>query len=304
MSDAERPHSERYFTDARDYWWHQDYLALLASRFDVPRAKTVLEVGAGQGHFARAWAPHFSKGFAYTGLDLESRSLAIAKDKCAEFVAARGILGTFDFVEGRAEALPFADESFDMVLCQTLLIHLRDPREGFAEMLRVCKRGGLVLACEPNNLAGLQRLAALGLDADPDEQLREARFTLRCTRGKAALGLGDNNFGVQLPRLFSALADVQHYSNDRAWVMAPPYDRPQERAALDDLERSVREGVYGWERDEARRYYTAGGGTPEDFERDYDALLSTQARELSLCRAGRWTEATAFALLVSGGRKP
>ena len=32
MSDADRPHSERYFTDARDHWWHADYLGLLLRR--------------------------------------------------------------------------------------------------------------------------------------------------------------------------------------------------------------------------------------------------------------------------------
>lgn len=63
MSDRERPHSERYFTDSRDHWWHADYLGLLAARLGVARAKTLLEVGTGQGHFARAWAPHFGPGF-------------------------------------------------------------------------------------------------------------------------------------------------------------------------------------------------------------------------------------------------
>lgn len=304
MSDADRPHSERYFTDARDHWWHADYLALLASRLRVREARAVLEVGTGQGHFARAWAPHLAPGFAFTGVDREARSLAVARERCDAFARERGLDGTFTFVEGAAEALPFPDDTFDMVLCQTLLIHLRDPRAGFDEMVRVCRPGGLVLAVEPNNLAGLQRLTLAGPDVDAAAQLREAVFALRCTRGKAALGLGDNNFGARLPTLFASLRGVAYYSNDRPWVMAPPYESPQERAALADLQRSVDEGVYGWERDEARRYYVVGGGSPEDFERDYDALLADQARELAACRAGRWTELTGFAGLIAAGRKP
>jgi SAM-dependent methyltransferase len=304
MGDESRPHSERYFTDARDHWWHDDYLGLMASRVKVAEARTILEVGTGQGHFARAWARHFSPGFAFTGVDREERSLAIARERCAQFAALHRLSGTFDFLVASAERLPFADDSFDMVCCQTLLIHLREPRIGFDEMVRVCKPGGLVLAVEPNNLAGFQRLAAEGPETDPIEQLRLVEFHLRCMRGKHALGLGWNNFGVHLPKLFSSLHDVRYFNNDRAWSMAPPYERPQERDELADMEKAVADGVYGWERPEARRYYVAGGGSEEQFERDYDAMLEAQRRELELCRAGAWTELTAFAGLIATGRKP
>ncbi len=297
-------HSERYFTDARDHWWHADYLALLASRFRVGEAHTILEVGAGQGHFARAWAPHFTPGFAFTGLDREERSLAVARERTEAFRRERGLTGTFDFVAGEAERLPFSDDSFDMVLCQTLLIHLEDPAVGFAEMVRVTRPGGLVLAVEPNNLAGLQRLASRGPETDPEAQLRLVRFQLRVLRGKHALGEGWNNQGVHLPKLFHGLDDVAYYNNDRAWVSEPPYERPQERTALEDLRRDVAEGVYGWERAEARKYYVAGGGSAADFEADYDAVLEDQREELRLFEHGQWTELVAFAGLIAGGRKP
>lgn len=304
MSDAERPHSERHFTDARDHWWNDDYLELLARRLRFRDATTLLEVGVGQGHFARALAPHFAPGFELTGVDREERSLAVARECWEALAAARRFDGHFHTVVAAAEALPFAGDSFDMVFCQTLLIHLRSPEAGFREMVRVCKPGGLVLAVEPNNLAGLQRLARDGTSVDPTAQLREVLFTLRCTRGKALLGLGWNHAGMLLPALFAELDDVRYYQNDRPWVLAPPYRSPQEVALLADVARAVEEGVYGWERDEARRYYVAGGGTNEDFDADYDALLARQRADLEACRAGRAVELTAFAGLIAAGRKP
>jgi SAM-dependent methyltransferase len=298
MSDADRPHSERYFTDARDHWWHADYLALLSRRVGFDGTRRVLEVGVGQGHFARAIAPHLPAGFELVGLDPEARSLALAKPRCD----ALGLSGTFEFVVGRAEHLPFPDESFDLVMCQTVLIHLADPQAAFDEMVRVCRKGGLILACEPNNLAALQRLA-LTDPTDPDPFL-DARFAWRCTRGKARLGLGDNNLGIRLPQFFAKLDDVKFAMNDRPWVMAPPYASLQEQTHLDDLRASAAERVHGWERDEARRYYLAGGGTPEDFEADYDAVLKADLRELDAIARGTHFELNAPAMLIASGRRP
>ena len=295
---ADEPHSQRYFTDARDHWWNQDYLALLARRLGVDRARDILDVGAGQGHFGRAWAPHFAPGFSLIGVDREARSLAVAEAR-----APVGAAGRFRYTVADATALPFEDDRFDLVMCQTLLIHVPDPAAVVAEMVRVCRPGGLVLAVEPNNLGGLQRIAARGPAGDLDLALAETRFHLVVLRGKHALGLGWNDLGAQLLGLFAGLRDIQWFGNDRAWAMLPPYATAQEQSAIADLRRDVGEGVYGWPRDEARRYYLAGGGTESAFEADYAALLAGQAAELQRVEAGAWTELTAATMLVVAGRK-
>jgi ubiquinone/menaquinone biosynthesis C-methylase UbiE len=53
---------------------------------------------------------------------------------------------------GTAEAIPFPDSYFDMVTCQTVLIHVKDITIALNEMLRVLKPGGLLAVAEPNNL--------------------------------------------------------------------------------------------------------------------------------------------------------
>ena len=47
--------------------------------------------------------------------------------------------------EGNAEALPFVDESFDIVFCRSSLHHFADPKRAVAEMVRVCRIGGRVV---------------------------------------------------------------------------------------------------------------------------------------------------------------
>ena len=46
---------------------------------------------------------------------------------------------------GSAEALPFADESFDLVMSRYAIHHFADPQTVLSEMSRVCKTGGLVV---------------------------------------------------------------------------------------------------------------------------------------------------------------
>lgn len=48
-------------------------------------------------------------------------------------------------VSARAEAMPFADGAFDLVVCRNVLDHTQDPRTVMREMHRVMKPGGFLL---------------------------------------------------------------------------------------------------------------------------------------------------------------
>jgi SAM-dependent methyltransferase len=52
-------------------------------------------------------------------------------------------------VQADGSALPFAGETFDAVICSEVLEHVYDPKTVVAEIGRVLKKGGLLLACVP-----------------------------------------------------------------------------------------------------------------------------------------------------------
>ena len=96
----------------------------------------VLDVACGTGIVARRAAPHIGSTGKLVGVDLSPDMLAVART-----VAGRDGLA-IDWHEGRAEALPFPDGSFDLVLCQFGLMFFADRQAALAEMHRVLAPGG------------------------------------------------------------------------------------------------------------------------------------------------------------------
>src|SRR5680860_1055842 len=65
---------------------------------------------------------------------------------------ARRVRPGIDFRQGRADNLPFPDESFNTVLCQMALMFFPDRGKALAEMARVVADGGTVAVVVPGVL--------------------------------------------------------------------------------------------------------------------------------------------------------
>jgi ubiquinone/menaquinone biosynthesis C-methylase UbiE len=146
---AERYEDRR---DGRDPGGYHDLLDELELGFveRFGRGRDVLEVGCGTGLLLRHLAA-FAR--SARGVDLSPGMLERAR--------ARGL----DVVEGSATELPFADRSFDLVCSFKVLAHVRDVRRALAEMARVVRPGGHVIAelYNPVSLRGLvKRLGPAG----------------------------------------------------------------------------------------------------------------------------------------------
>lgn len=93
----------------------------------------ILDVGSGAGFFSNGAA---QAGHKVTGLDVSETSL-----KVAELMDKTGLV---HYVEGDAYRMPFAKESFDVVVALDLLEHVSDPEQIMSEMTRVLRPGGLL----------------------------------------------------------------------------------------------------------------------------------------------------------------
>ena len=95
----------------------------------------VLEVAIGTGRNL----PHYPAGAAVTGIEVSPAMLAIARQRAA------GLGRDADLQEGDAERLPFADASFDTVVCALSLCTIPNPAAAIGEMNRVLVPGGRLL---------------------------------------------------------------------------------------------------------------------------------------------------------------
>ncbi len=296
-----KAHSAEHFGDTRDHWWNRDFLDLVAKRFRLDAVRDALDVGCGVGHWSMLLASVMPEHVRFTGLDREATWVEEATSRAR----ARGLGERFAFRQGDAQHLPFPDDSFDLVTCQTVLIHLRDPSAAIAEMKRVARPGGLVMVAEPNNLTESVLLDSITNQLPTEDIVELVRFQLTCERGKAALGEGDNSLGDRVPGLFVAqgLADVAVYLNDKATAIFPPYDAPAQRAFVEDARDRVARRVWNWNEPDARRLFLAGGGAAEDFDAHYARGLASRERIVRGLDDGAYHGALGGAFYLVAGRK-
>jgi len=105
---------------------------LLASGLFAPESR-VLEVGCGTGNYAAALTK--ATGCRVSGIDPSQRMLELASDA-----------GPWEsLVQGRAESLPFGDDSFDIVVSTDVIQHIGDRDAYFKEAARMLRPEGHIV---------------------------------------------------------------------------------------------------------------------------------------------------------------
>jgi ubiquinone/menaquinone biosynthesis C-methylase UbiE len=137
-----KPHKDRGMEGMVAKWYTTntgrtlDEFAQLARRVagELPPGSVVLEVAPGPGYFCLELAK--LNAYSITGLDISHTFVEIANQKAAE----AGV--RVDFRQGNASSMPFADNTFDFLLCRAAFKNFGQPVHALQEMGRVLKPGG------------------------------------------------------------------------------------------------------------------------------------------------------------------
>jgi SAM-dependent methyltransferase len=148
--------------------------AALLEAGGVAAGQRALDVGCGPGALTRALA-------AALGADHVA-----AVDPSPTFVeACRARVPGADVRQAAAEALPFKDAGFDVVLSQLVVNFLTDAPAGVREMRRVARAGGVVAAAVWDYAGGMVLLRSFwdaALAVDPDAWARDEGRVMRFCR--------------------------------------------------------------------------------------------------------------------------
>ena len=124
----------------------------------IPSGSRILEVAPGPGYLAIEIARRGS--YAITGLDISKTFVEIATAN------ARTASVEVDFRHGNASVMPFADNTFDLILCRAAFKNFSQPVEAMNEMHRVLKPEGRALIIDLRKDASMEDISAYIKDAN------------------------------------------------------------------------------------------------------------------------------------------
>jgi ubiquinone/menaquinone biosynthesis C-methylase UbiE len=111
-------------------------------------AMRVLDLACGDGFYARRIADRLGPTGSVTGVDV-NRAYVSAAQRAGGAQTGRAPI---DFVRASFDALPFPDESFDLIWCAQSLQSLPEPSVVLEHVVRVLRRGGVVAILENDSL--------------------------------------------------------------------------------------------------------------------------------------------------------
>lgn len=174
----------RAMTLGIDIWWRR----LAVKRLKRLKPETILDVATGTGDFAiqlnKSLHPRH-----ITGIDLSEGMLDEARHK----VQAKKLQQAISFEQGDCMALPMADETFDAVTVAFGVRNFEHLQQGYQEMARVLKPGGILCVLE------------LSTPTNPVIRWFYDLYTLRIIPAIGSLKSGDKKAYRYLPKSIAAV---------------------------------------------------------------------------------------------------
>ena len=129
----------------------------LLSKIYCPKMR-ILDVGCGAGHYLKSFRKRLDENIDYTGVDATKLHIEYAKKAFGNEV---------DFSQGDIFNLQFENDSFDIVVCNNVILHLPPPPiKPISELIRVSKKHVVIRMLTSHNTSITKMLPTLGETED------------------------------------------------------------------------------------------------------------------------------------------
>ena len=297
---TQKGHSEEYFGDYRDYWYNFDFLELMAKRWELNKVNSILDVGCGQCHWTKLISTFLNPGTIIKAVDNDPKWTK-ENDDTNSFFSSKKM--DFNLIQASATELPFEDNTFDAVTCQTLLIHLKNPIDAIKEMKRVLKPEGILIFAEPNNLAISAIKDSLTSSYSIEELVENFKYSLIKEKGKINLGKGDNSFGDLLPNILNQLKlkEIKSFISDKTNLVLPPYETREMQAMISQITSLEFEEFYDKEtNEEFETFGTKFKGTLLNIKEKEKSTISNLKKSVEI---GKYFSEGGFLMYLISARK-
>jgi SAM-dependent methyltransferase len=177
----------------------------------------LIEFGCGTGKMGLKLLPLLPEGSSYSGIDQSPALLTKGRETWENYPWHA------DFYQASIFAPPFEDDTFDIALTHTVLMHVPNVEQVLQRMIRVTRNGGMVITCEANRNAHTALLHIKEINHQEEVPLELFQTMNAAIHRQTDV---DHNIGVKMPVLMqrAGLADVQARISDAVRILIPPLD--------------------------------------------------------------------------------
>lgn len=134
-----------YLKLTRSLYLNIDYLQFLIEKvWKITKKVDVIDFGCGYGYLGIVLMSLLPNGSSYTGVDISEELINKGKEIFKELPF------NHKFILSSANNVPEKDDTFDIAICNSVLMHIPEPDAVLAEMKRITKNDGMIITCESN----------------------------------------------------------------------------------------------------------------------------------------------------------
>ena len=134
-----------YLKLTRSLYLNIDYLQFLVEKvWKITKKVDVVDFGCGYGYLGLVLMPLLPEGSTYTGVDISEELINKGRE------IFKSVSFNHKFIVSSANGVPEKDDTFDIAICNSVLMHIPEPDAVLAEMKRITKNNGMIISCESN----------------------------------------------------------------------------------------------------------------------------------------------------------